>query len=38
MSGSCHLDRAWNDEVSVACLFCFFQPTQKSDLTKNSLF
>ena len=30
MSGSCHLDRALNDEFSVEYLFWFFQPTQKS--------
>ena len=43
MSGSCHLDRASNDEFSVECLFWFFQSTWISDLkvvqiTKNDLF
>ena len=43
MSGSCHLDRALNDEFSVECLFWFFQAARKSDLkvvqiTKNDLF
>ena len=43
MSGSCHFNRASNDEFSVECLFCFFQPTWKSDLkvvqiTKNDIF
>ena len=43
MSGSCHLDRALNDEFSVECLFWFFQAASKSDLkvvqiTKSDLF
>ena len=43
MCGSCHLDRASNDESSVECLFWFFHLTWKSDLkviqiTKNYLF
>ena len=32
MSGSCHLDRASNDEFSAECLFWFFQPTWIADL------
>ena len=43
LSGSCHLDRALNNEFSVECTLWFFQPTWKSDLklvqiTKNYLF
>ena len=32
MSCSCHLERASNDEISVECLYWFFQPTWKADL------
>ena len=43
MSGSCHLERALNDEFSVEWLFWFFQLAWKSDLkvvqsTKTDLF